>query len=106
MGSEGNMKVYKCIVNDSEFITDAQTEDGEMLWGGTWCKVAGKYITIGEEDIDIGANASADGADADEGVDENAQQVIDIVHSFLDPGGHAIARVTCIAVGLRDSVRQ
>merc|ERR1711959_219895 len=81
-GSEGNMKVYKCIVTDSEFITDAQTEDGEFLWGNTFCKVAGKYITIGEEDIDIGANASAEGADADEGVDDNAEQVIDIVHSF------------------------
>merc|ERR1712216_411626 len=75
-----NMIVYKCIVNESEFITDAQTEsdDGgvEMLWGGTVCKVPAKYIEVGEEDIDIGGNDSAEGAD------DNKQQVIDLVHNF------------------------
>merc|ERR1711977_6799 len=81
-----NMIVYKCIVNESEFITDAQTEsdDGgvEMLWGGTVCKVPAKYIEVGEEDIDIGGNDSAEGADEDAGVDDNKQQVIDLVHNF------------------------
>merc|ERR1739843_54462 len=81
-----NMIVYKCIVNESEFITDAQTEsdDGgvEMLWGGTVCKVPAKYIEVGEEDIDIGGNDSAEGADEDAGVDDSKQQVIDLVHNF------------------------
>merc|ERR1711904_38739 len=81
-----NMIVYKCIVNESEFITDAQTESDEggveMLWGGTVCKVPAKYIEVGEEDIDIGGNDSAEGADEDAGVDDNKQQVIDLVHNF------------------------
>lgn len=39
-----------------------------------------KKITIGNDNIDIGANPSAE--EADEGVEENSQQVIDVVHSF------------------------
>merc|ERR1712057_44438 len=79
------MLVYKCIVTGSEFLTDAQ--DAEECWDGTFLKVEGKYITVGEEEeIDIGGNASAEGADADEGVDSNTQQVIDLVHNFrLEP---------------------
>merc|ERR1719198_211164 len=62
------MIVYKCIVSDSEILTDAT--DAEELFGGTILRCVGKYIEIGgEEEIDIGGNASAEGADADEGVD-------------------------------------
>lgn len=39
-----------------------------------------KKITIGAENIDIGANPSAE--EADEGADDGAQTVIDVVHSF------------------------
>merc|ERR1711985_168818 len=90
-----NMIVYKCIVNESEFITDAQTESDEggveMLWGGTVCKVPAKYIEVGEEDIDIGGNDSAEGADEDAGVDDSKQQVIDLVHNFR----YQLSRRTC-----------
>lgn len=40
-----------------------------------------KKISVGVGDIDIGANASAEGGD-DEGAEDAAEQVIDIVHSF------------------------
>lgn len=38
-------------------------------------------ITVGGDNIDIGANPSAEGGD-DEGGDDTKQTVIDIVHSF------------------------
>merc|ERR1712070_986548 len=76
-----NMLVYKCIVSDSEFLTDAT--DAEEMWGGSFLKCAGRYITIGaEEDIDIGGNASAEAGEDDGGVDDNSTQVIDLVHNF------------------------
>lgn len=40
-----------------------------------------KKITIGSDNIDIGANPSAEGGD-DEGADESSQTVLDVVHSF------------------------
>merc|ERR1712078_517196 len=82
--TSSNMIVYKCIVNESEFVTDAQTEaeDVETLFGGCVKKIPARYIEVGEEDIDIGANASAEGGDEDEGVDDNKEKVLDIVHNF------------------------
>merc|ERR1712167_323673 len=79
---EATMIVYKCIVSDSEILTDAT--DAEELFGGTIIRCVGKYIEIGgEEEIDIGGNASAEGADADEGGDAaETQKVIDLVYNF------------------------
>merc|ERR1712031_139394 len=74
-----NMLVYNCIVSGSEMLSDAH--EAEELWGGTWLKVKGTYITVGgEEDIDIGGNASAE--EEAEGTDDNSQQVVDIIHNF------------------------
>lgn len=39
-----------------------------------------KKITVGGENIDIGANPSAE--EADEGTDDNVQTAIDVVYSF------------------------
>ena len=39
-----------------------------------------KKITVGGDNIDIGANPSAE--DGDEALDDNTQQVLDITHSF------------------------
>merc|ERR1711981_153614 len=95
-----NMIVYKCIVNESEFITDAQTESDEggveMLWGGTVCKVPAKYIEVGEEDIDIGGNDSAEGADEDAGVDDSKQQhdMADQVPAFKENVQEALKAIT------------
>merc|ERR1711998_202411 len=74
-----NMLVYNCIVSGSELLSDAH--DAEELWGGTWLKVKGTYVTIGgEEDIDIGGNASAE--EEAEGTDDNSAQVVDIINNF------------------------
>merc|ERR1712196_675813 len=82
--TSSNMIVYKCIVNESEFVTDAQTEaeDVETLFGGCVKKIPARDSEGGEEDIDIGANASAEGGDEDEGVDDNKEKVLDLVHNF------------------------
>jgi hypothetical protein len=40
-----------------------------------------KKITVGVDNIDIGANASAEGGD-EENPEDQAAQVIDVVHSF------------------------
>merc|ERR1711998_46424 len=74
-----NMLVYNCIVSGSEMLSDAH--EAEEMWGGTWLKVKGTYITIGgEEDIDIGGNASAE--EEAEGTDDNSAQVVDIINNF------------------------
>lgn len=39
-----------------------------------------KKVTVGNDNIDIGANPSAE--EAEEGVDDNSKQVIDVVHGF------------------------
>lgn len=36
----------------------------------------------GAVDVDTGANPSADGCDEDDGVDDQAQKVVDIVDTF------------------------
>ena len=41
-----------------------------------------RKITIGNDNVDIGANPSAEGGDDDGGDESNAQTVIDVVHSF------------------------
>merc|ERR1712072_282623 len=73
------MLVYKCIESDAEFLTDAS--DFEELYGGCVVKVPAKYITVGgEEDIDIGANASAEEVAEELGGD--TEQAIDMVYNF------------------------
>ena len=48
-----------------------------MLW-----EVEGKWVVQGAVSVDIGANPSAEGADEDEGVDDQAVKVVDIVDTF------------------------
>merc|ERR1711918_292577 len=78
---ERTMIVYKCIVSGNEILTDST--DAEELFGGTILRCVAKYIEVGgEEEFDIGANASAEGGD-DEGVDESAKEkVLDLVYNF------------------------
>ncbi|KAL7259557.1 hypothetical protein ACSBR1_005446 [Camellia fascicularis] len=40
------------------------------------------WVVQGALNIDIGANASAEGGDGDEGVDDKAVKVVDIVDTF------------------------
>lgn len=41
-----------------------------------------QWVVQGAIDVDIGANPSAEGADDDEGVDDQAVKVVDIVDTF------------------------
>lgn len=41
-----------------------------------------QWVVTGAVDVDIGANPSAEGAGEDEGVDDQAVKVVDIVDTF------------------------
>lgn len=41
-----------------------------------------QWVAQGAVDVDIGANPSAEGGDEDEGVDDKAVKVVDIVDTF------------------------
>ncbi|URE18827.1 hypothetical protein MUK42_31055 [Musa troglodytarum] len=62
-----------------ELLSDSflckEIENG-MLW-----EVEGKWVVKGAVDVDIGANPSAEGGE-DEGVDDTATKVVDIVDTF------------------------
>eukprot|EP00210_Caulerpa_lentillifera_P002125 g2039.t1 len=59
------------LLSDSYAITEV--EDGFFY------EVQGSWITVGDADVDIGANPSAEGADEDEGVDSSARRVVDLI---------------------------
>ncbi|KAF2843830.1 microtubule/calcium-binding protein [Patellaria atrata CBS 101060] len=71
------MIIFKDIITEDEIISDSynlKEIDGAVYEADC------KKISVGVGDIDIGANASAE--EADEGTEDQAQQVIDVVHSF------------------------
>ncbi|KAH7573565.1 hypothetical protein ACOSP7_007315 [Xanthoceras sorbifolium] len=74
------MLVYQDLLTGDELLSDSfpykEIQNG-MLW-----EVEGKWVVQGAVDVDIGANPSAEGADADEGVDDQAVKVVDIVDTF------------------------
>ncbi|GJZ30201.1 ribonuclease H-like domain-containing protein [Tanacetum coccineum] len=53
----------------------------EILDGILW-EVDGKWVVQGAVDVNIGANPSAEGGGDDEGVDDQAVRVVDIVDTF------------------------
>ncbi|KAL8870256.1 MAG: hypothetical protein Q9174_003660 [Haloplaca sp. 1 TL-2023] len=71
------MIIYKDIVTGDEIISDTYNliEKEDAVY-----EVDCKKVTIGADNIDIGANPSAE--EADEGLDEGSKQVIDVVHGF------------------------
>jgi len=72
------MIIYKDIITDDEIISD--TWDLKEVDGAVYeidCKMVTKK---GNEDIDIGANPSAE--EADEGLEDTTTQVIDVVDAF------------------------
>ncbi|KAJ9629537.1 hypothetical protein H2203_001911 [Taxawa tesnikishii (nom. ined.)] len=71
------MIIYKDLITGDELISDSY--DLKEVDGAVY-EADCRKITIGAENIDIGANPSAE--EADEGVDESSQTVIDVVHSF------------------------
>ncbi|WOK94702.1 translationally-controlled tumor protein [Canna indica] len=74
------MLVYQDLVTGDELLSDSffykEIENG-MLW-----EVEGKWVVKGAVDVDIGANPSAEGCGEDEGVDDAAIKVVDIVDTF------------------------
>ncbi|KAF2259343.1 microtubule/calcium-binding protein [Lojkania enalia] len=71
------MIIYKDMITDDEIISDSynlKEIDGVVYEADC------KKITIGADNIDIGANPSAEEGGDD--VDDTAQTVIDVVHSF------------------------
>ncbi|KAF8672938.1 hypothetical protein HU200_008063 [Digitaria exilis] len=68
-----------CVAGD-ELLSDSfpykEIENG-VLW-----EVEGKWVIQGAVDVDIGANPSAEGGGEDEGVDDQAVKVVDIVDTF------------------------
>lgn len=72
------MIIFKDIITGDEILSDSY--DLKLVDGVAY-EADCKKITVGGENIDIGANPSAEGGD-EEGADDNTQQVIDVVHSF------------------------
>ncbi|KAF5736993.1 translationally controlled tumor protein [Tripterygium wilfordii] len=74
------MLVYQDKTSGDELLSDSfsykEVENG-ILW-----EVEGKWVVQGAVDVDIGANPSAEGGDEDEGVDDQAVKVVDIVDTF------------------------
>ncbi|KAJ3282232.1 hypothetical protein HK104_010995 [Borealophlyctis nickersoniae] len=71
------MLLYRDVISGDEMISDAFkiTEIDDIAY-----EVDAKMITIKEGEVDIGANASAE--EADEGVEDGAQTVNNVVYSF------------------------
>uniref|UniRef100_A0A1J3I7M2 Translationally-controlled tumor protein-like protein n=1 Tax=Noccaea caerulescens TaxID=107243 RepID=A0A1J3I7M2_NOCCA len=74
------MLVYQDRLTGDELLSDSfpykEIENG-VLW-----EVEGKWTTLGSVDVNIGANPSAEGDGDDEGVDDSAVKVVDIVDTF------------------------
>ena len=71
------MIVYNCIFSGDELISDSF---GMKLVDEVVFEVIGKSIVLGEDNIDIGANASAE--EAAEDLDDSKVTVIDVVNAF------------------------
>ncbi|CAL1413282.1 unnamed protein product [Linum trigynum] len=74
------MLVYQDLVTGDELLSDSFPYK-EFLDGALW-EVDGKWVIQGAVDVDIGANPSAEGGGDDEGVDDQAVKVVDIVDTF------------------------
>uniref|UniRef100_A0ACD5X150 Uncharacterized protein n=1 Tax=Avena sativa TaxID=4498 RepID=A0ACD5X150_AVESA len=74
------MLVYQDKLTGDELLSDSfpyrELENG-VLW-----EVDGKWVVQGAAEFDIGANPSAEGGGDDEGVDDQAVKVVDIVDTF------------------------
>ncbi|XP_042057639.1 translationally-controlled tumor protein homolog [Salvia splendens] len=74
------MLVYQDLLTGDELLSDSFPYT-EIENGALW-EVAGKWVVMGAVDVDIGANPSAEGGGEDEGVDDQAVKVVDIVDTF------------------------
>ncbi|KAG9139672.1 hypothetical protein Leryth_020092 [Lithospermum erythrorhizon] len=74
------MLVYQDLLTGDELLSDSFPYK-ELCNGVLW-EVEGKWVVTGAVDVDIGANPSAEGGGEDEGVDDAAVKVVDIVDTF------------------------
>nr|XP_043640330.1 translationally-controlled tumor protein homolog [Erigeron canadensis] len=74
------MLVYQDLISGDELLSDSFPYN-EILNGILW-EVDGKWVVQGAVDVNIGANPSAEGGEDDEGVDDQAVKVVDIVDTF------------------------
>nr|ABR92336.1 putative translationally controlled tumor protein [Salvia miltiorrhiza] len=74
------MLVYQDLLTGDELLSDSFPYK-EIENGALW-EVEGKWVVTGAVDVDIGANPSAEGGGDDEGVDDQAVKVVDIVDTF------------------------
>ncbi|GLT32495.1 hypothetical protein SLA2020_071600 [Shorea laevis] len=74
------MLVYQDLITGDELLSDSFPY--KELFGGVLWEVEGKWVVQGAVDVDIGANPSAEGGEEDEGVDDQAVKVVDIVDTF------------------------
>ncbi|XP_047981711.1 translationally-controlled tumor protein homolog [Salvia hispanica] len=74
------MLVYQDLLTGDELLSDSFPYT-EIENGALW-EVNGKWVVMGAVDVDIGANPSAEGGGEDEGVDDQAVKVVDIVDTF------------------------
>ncbi|GLU08382.1 hypothetical protein SLE2022_253000 [Rubroshorea leprosula] len=74
------MLVYQDLLTGDELLSDSFPY--KELFGGVLWEVEGKWVVKGAVDVDIGANPSAEGGGEDEGVDDQAVRVVDIVDTF------------------------
>ena len=78
--SSAIMLVYQDLISGDELLSDSFPYN-ELFEGVLW-EVEGKWVVVGAVDVNIGANPSAEGGGEDEGVDDQAVKVVDIVDTF------------------------
>ncbi|MCA2150976.1 translationally-controlled tumor protein, partial [Citrobacter portucalensis] len=79
-GETANKLVYQDLLTGDELLSDSFPY--KEIHNGVLWEVEGKWVVQGAVDVNIGANPSAEGADEDEGVDDQAVKVVDIVDTF------------------------
>ncbi|KAL3132522.1 hypothetical protein ABBQ32_009065 [Trebouxia sp. C0010 RCD-2024] len=80
------MLIYTDVLTGDEMIADSY--DMKEVEDGFFFEVEGTWVTLGDVDVDIGANPSAE--EADEGTESASRKVVDIVDSFrlVEQSGH------------------
>lgn len=74
------MIIFEDIITGNELCSDAYSMT--EICDGFFYEVPGKWVVVGDVDVDIGANPSAEGGEGEEGVDPSSKRVVDIVDAF------------------------
>lgn len=72
------MLIYTDLLTGDEMIADSY--DLKEVEDAFFFEVEGSWVTVGDVDVDIGANPSAE--EADEGTESTSRKVVDVVDSF------------------------